>query len=707
QPDVEGVPSGGKGAYAGGEVLVKFRSSVPQSYIGLLNGSIGALPLSVNSLTGVHTFKLPSGMTVDEAVDHYQKDPMVEWAEPNRWFRVLSPMPAPVIPNDTSFEERQKWYLDLIKAGDAWGIQRGRSEVIIAVLDSGVMCAHPDLAGKLWRNPREIEGNRIDDDRNGYVDDLFGYDFVGLETGSEMGTDQPGDGNPCVSVGDPSLGNGLDDDEDGTKDGGVFHGTAVAGVAAAATNNGLGVAGMCWNCKVMAVRVMNPEGGGRASDIAAGISYAAQMGARIINMSVGGDFSLAIQSAIAAAHDQFGAVIVAAAGNDGATPLAYPASDPKVIAVGATARSSPKSRATFSNWGSGTALTDVVAPGVDIAGPVVCSVALANEVSTCISGGAGAPRYASLAGTSFSAPLVSGLVGLLLSQNGSLTNDRVEEILKSTATPLASDSKAGPAWAGAGMIDSFKALTGLSGPGPTVTPGPGTTPTPVATPSLPILLGPQNGTMFADMKPTLEWQSAVGVTQYHLQVTPFKDDGPGIDLILSGESKYTVQPPQIGVGNYVLLPALTYTWRVRTSLSLRPLGVDDPGWSEWNSSTFRTVYPWSGTISPVTPANKTVVQNLTPSLQWKDANPRHFYFEVQVSKDPDFNTEPATAKTRVYWEIRHGGVTQPMNSYTIPQGFPLEPGLTYYWRVRVRVQGDGTPVAWSETWQFTTPPSTG
>ena len=181
----------------------------------------------------------------------------------------------------------------------------------------------------MWRNPDTA------------APDVFGYDFVGPDPGIPRQRRAVSRPDPCVSAGDPSDGNGLDDDRDGDPDGGVTHGTFVAGVVAATANNGKGVAGICPVCRVMAVRVANPEGWTRSDAVASGVSYAASHGAQVINLSFGGpQLSRAEKTAIDAAVEK-GVVVVAAAGNDGVHPIAYPAALPNVIAVGAQYDTSP------------------------------------------------------------------------------------------------------------------------------------------------------------------------------------------------------------------------------------------------------------------------------------------------------------------------------------------------------------------------------
>lgn len=214
----------------------------------------------------------------------------------------------------------------------------------------------------------------------------------------------------------------------------------------------------------------------------------------------------------------------------------------------------------------------------------------------------------------------------------------------------------------------------------------------------PTLTGPSEGLLSFDLAPLLSWSNPAGTSQYQIQVIPFNNDGPGINLIRDVETAYQLQAPRIGVGNYVLLPDMAYTWRVRTTSAAVALSENDPWWSGWISRTFRTASTVSWFITPVGPAVGTTVASLTPTIAWDNLSKQIFYYEVQISKDPSFGLDAF-----LYWELRHGGVTQPQNSYTVPSQYPLEAATTYYWRVRPRIQGDGVPVSWSDVWGFQTP----
>lgn len=194
-----------------------------------------------------------------------RRHPGVRWVEPNRRF---SPSSL-AAPTDAFF--RQQWALRDARVPKAWRTSVG-GNVIVAVLDTGVDATHPDLAGNLWTNPGELPGNGVDDDGNGFVDDLHGADMVN------------GDGDPADGAG---------------------HGTAVAGVIGARGNDGTGISGVAWHIRLMPVKVLPDHGFGTTATLVAGLRYALANGARVVNMSLNGsDPSLALDEAIAAAEAQ-------------------------------------------------------------------------------------------------------------------------------------------------------------------------------------------------------------------------------------------------------------------------------------------------------------------------------------------------------------------------------------------------------------------
>lgn len=276
------------------------------------------------------------------------------------------------------------WGNDLVNAPEAWARGYRGQGIVVAVVDSGVDYNHSDLNDNIWTNTREIAGNGIDDDRNGYIDDVRGWDFI---------------------------------DRDNTPLDGNNHGTHVAGTIAA-ENNGTGITGVAYNAQIMAVRVLNNEGQGNSINVAQGIRYAADNGAHVINLSLGGGYSTDIESAIQYATSR-GSFVVMAAGNEGETQPGYPALHATQYGVSVGAVDINRNIASFSNQaGSNSALQHIVAPGVRI-----YSTTPGNT-------------YGYSSGTSMAAPHVAGVVGLMLSANRNLTHAQIREILTSSAVRL-------------------------------------------------------------------------------------------------------------------------------------------------------------------------------------------------------------------------------------------------------------------------------
>ncbi|MDD2646743.1 MAG: S8 family serine peptidase [Patescibacteria group bacterium] len=315
------------------------------------------------------------------------------------------------IPSDTYFSE--EWYLNKIQAPQAWDIVRGGFEdVTIAVLDTGVDIDNPDLKDNIWVNKKEIPGNGIDDDKNGYVDDYYGWDFV-------KNTSDPR----------PKF-------EDIFTAGAINHGTIVAGTAAAMGDNGQGVAGITWKSKIMPLRVLNGQGVGSIDAVIAAVNYAKNSGAKIINLSfVGTSPSDFLAQALKQAWRE-GVFIVAAAGNEatGQTenlnnvpsyPVCLDANDTDnyIIGVGATYQFDRK--ASFSNYGSNC--VDIMAPGSRIFSTLAYNPNLPDYKD----------RFGGYwSGTSVATPLVSGAAALIKSLNPLLTNQQVRDIILTQADDI-------------------------------------------------------------------------------------------------------------------------------------------------------------------------------------------------------------------------------------------------------------------------------
>jgi len=322
-----------------------------------------------------------------------------------------------IVPDDPKYSEQ--WSLPLINLPQAWAIEKGSRDVVIAIIDSGIDYRHDDLANKIWVNPGEIADNGLDDDGNGYIDDMHGWDFTDAPNLQAEGDFIEGDNEPI--------------DESG-------HGTHVAGIAGAMPNNGIGIAGVAWNCPLMAVRAGLSLGGGsrmQDDDSAAAIVYAADNGASIINMSWGSSqHSFVIQDAIDYAHAR-GVVLIGAAGNSNEAESIFPAGYRKVISVASTTQH--QQRYYKSNFG---ASVDIGAPGNAI-------------LSTQINNG-----YRILTGTSMAAPHVAGVAALMRSKRPNLTHEEVRQILiNTTDVVLEKDSEEpDPKLAGAGTLNAERAL---------------------------------------------------------------------------------------------------------------------------------------------------------------------------------------------------------------------------------------------------------
>lgn len=301
----------------------------------------------------------------------------------------------------------------------AWDLEQGSSDIIVAVLDTGVYMEHPEFEGRIWENTGEIADNGIDDDNNGYEDDVYGWDAIYI------------DNNPNDVYG---------------------HGTNVAGIVCANGNNMTGYTGEDLNCRLMCVKVLNDNNSGSYTAIAEGVYYAVDNGAHVINMSLGGtQASSVLKEAIDYAEDN-GVIVVACMMNFNSSQACIPAAYDYVIAVGATDPNDSRSAPFFwdvnsgSNYGSHI---DVVAPGNYIYG-------LANVEDDNFESYWG--------GTSQAAPLVAGLASLLLAQDSQRTPAQVKAIIENSAEDQVGnfqDVSGFDNYYGHGRINAYNALAGI------------------------------------------------------------------------------------------------------------------------------------------------------------------------------------------------------------------------------------------------------
>jgi len=334
---------------------------------------------------------------VEEVIKLLERSEVVEYAER------IPLLKSALSPNDTYYTPGYQWSLFKVNAASAWNVSTGNASVKVAIVDDAVEITHPDLVNSIYVNTAEIPNNGIDDDNNGYIDDVRGFDVAN------------GDNNP---------------NPDGA---GYGHGTHVAGISGASSNNGTGVASIGHGVSIIPIKSTNS-----ASVVThgyEGIYYAIAANADVINMSWGGPGSGTTTENIINLAYNSGAVLVGAAGNDDVTTVFYPAGYANVIAVAST--SSNDNKSSFSNYGS---WIDISAPGSSI-------------LSTIVGGG-----YDYKSGTSMASPMVAGLAGLMLSHNPGLTPAEVKACILNSATDIDGINPSYVGQLGAGRINALGAM---------------------------------------------------------------------------------------------------------------------------------------------------------------------------------------------------------------------------------------------------------
>ncbi len=404
-------------AYDPHSILVRFQpGAVPAASTSVLTvGNLADPGSPISLVAGLWQVNLAEGVDVQTALDSFRADPNVLYAEPN--YRVY----VSLIPNDPRFPEmyglnntgQSGGTSDAdIDAPEAWDVLTGTGSVVVAVIDTGVDYTHPDLAANIWTNLGEANGTPgVDDDGNGFVDDIHGYDFA-------------------------------NDDGDPRDDHG--HGTHVSGTIGAVGNNATGVAGVIWDVQIMGVKFLAADGSGTLGGAIGAINYAVANGAKISNNSWGGGpFTQALYDAIAAAGLQ-DHLFIAAAGNDSSNndtfpffPAGYDLDN--IIAVAATDRNDDA--AFFTNFGLNT--VDLAAPGVDILST------LPNN------------QYGAFSGTSLATPHVSGVAALVRDLHPDWTFQQVKDVILGTVDPV--NSMQGITVTG-GRLNATGAVTGVPPP---------------------------------------------------------------------------------------------------------------------------------------------------------------------------------------------------------------------------------------------------
>jgi subtilisin family serine protease len=434
--------------YVPGEFIIKF-TETPKSILSVENlkekfNVYSTEKIFKNSedtiLDNIYRYKVPLDSDILSIVEEFNTLDNVVYSEPNYIIDLFS------TPNDEFFPIQ--WSLlntgQMIynKSGlndadidmdEAWDIETGSEEIIIAIIDTGVDYTHPDLVDNIWINEDEIPGNEIDDDNNGFIDDIYGFDT--------------GDNDS-----DPSDFRG--------------HGTHCAGIASGVGNNEIGIAGVAWDCRIMIINSFNDTlfyGG--ILELAMGISYAADNAADVISMSLGYNRDIpTIKDAIDYAYSQ-GCVLVAAAGNSNESEKIYPAGYENVIAVAATNQNDQ--RCSPDDWGYyGPPFNrkplgshygywiDVAAPGNLVYSTTPTYHVSHNDEENFNTGQNYTMNYDFMYGTSMATPHVAGLAVLLLSQDPTLSNDEIREIIRANVDIIEPDE-----YIGTGRINAYKALS--------------------------------------------------------------------------------------------------------------------------------------------------------------------------------------------------------------------------------------------------------
>lgn len=583
---VEGEGTNAPADFKAGEILVKFKVGISTLSASALLDEVSASHVRTLEGVGVEVWQVPEGQELD-MVERLSADPAVEFAEPNYRYYAFE---VGGIPNDPYYY--RQWAHTIVDSPAAWDVTTGSTGVVIAIIDSGVDPTHPDLVGKL----------------------VAGYDFVG------------NDAYPR--------------DENG-------HGTHVAGIAAAQGNNGLGVAGMDWQARIMPVRVLDASGGGYSTDIVDGIQWAHSQGARVLNLSLGGpSYSQAMQNAVTAAHDA-GRLVVAAIGNcrtsssvcPVANPTNYPAAYANVMAVAATGPTDVY--AFYSQYGSHC---DISAPGGAMSylhdPDGIYSTLPTYSVNMNSSGYS--MNYDFVHGTSQASPYVAGLAALIWAQSPTLTPDEVQSIIQNTAVDLGA-SGWDPTY-GHGRIDAGAALGNIAPPdAPTLSP-----------------ISNADG----DGSYTVAWNSVPWATSYTLQQSSSLAFSPATTLYTGANTQFAVTGQPSGTTRY---------YRVRAS--------NANGYSAWSNVQSVTTRPPAPVLNPISNAG----QEDAYTVSWQAATGANEYTLLESSN-------PACSGATV----RYTGASL---SYSVTG----QPNGTWYYCARASNAAGDSPLSGSQSTTVSVP----
>ncbi|MCI4625307.1 MAG: S8 family serine peptidase [Candidatus Magnetoovum sp. WYHC-5] len=422
--DPSTIPDSG---YVEDELIVKFKDEVDEETVKAVHDGIGTTFIKkITAVDNLELVKLPQGMTVKDAVELYNQDANVQYAEPNYIMKGSS-----ISPNDPYFSQQYSLYNDGsykngtvgadIKVTEAWEISTGSPNIVVAIIDTGVNYNHPDLGSNVWSNSKESRDG-LDNDGNGFIDDVIGWDFIGDDYLNPTEDNDP-----------------MDD---------YGHGTHVSGTIGALTNNKEGVSGINWEVKIMPLRALGADLETTVSAVVAAIGYATDNGANVINASWGWSDhrSNALYEAIEAALKK-NILFVAAAGNESQN-IDYVADYPSTYDIDnimvVSASDQNDELASFTNFGA--KVVDVAAPGVDI-----CSTVTPYNGSILYD--------CSYSGTSMSAPHVSGLAALLWSYYTQFDYAQIKSMIKEYVDVFDEDYSG--KLSSKGRINAWKSMSAL------------------------------------------------------------------------------------------------------------------------------------------------------------------------------------------------------------------------------------------------------
>jgi len=554
------TPSALAGDFVPGRLLVKFQEGVVTATTAKVLAEYGMTYVSHLYASPVQLLQVPEGQEL-ALMEQLNADPRVDYAEPDYIYRAFG------APNDPQYNNQ--WaHTERMQSAAAWDITTGSDTVIIAVIDTGIDETHPDLAGKI----------------------VAGYDFV------------DGDATPHDLNG---------------------HGTHVAGIAAALTNNSVGVAGMSWNARIMPLRVLDASGSGTNSDIVSAINWASTYGAKVLNLSLGGpSYSASMQNAVTTATNA-GSLVIAAMGNcrtagngcSTANPTSYPAAYNNVMAVAATNRSD--GYAYYSQYG---AHCDIAAPGGAMSylhDPNGIYSTLPTY-SVEMTGEGFSLSYDYLQGTSMATPYVSGLAALIWSAAPGLTPAQVQQVIQNTAVdrgPTGWDQDYGY-----GRIAPLAALQSVALSAPTLSP----------------ISNPENDGAYL-----VSWSAVSGATGYTLQ----EDDNASFS---SPATRYSGAATQTAISGQAVG---TWYYRVRATAG----GLQ----SDWSTAVSTQVLPQAPALATITnPAQADAYL-----VNWSDVGGASGY-RLEQSANSAFSTVT----------VRYVGAT---SQYQVTG----QPGGTWYYRV--------------------------